>query len=149
MLASAWRLEKFWRVLGPVHRWEYKFLIVGGCLVCGSLGWATSYRLTYLRLIPNHFLLLGLLLVIGWFFIFHATARHRLLNCKVFISRKIVYSTVVPFIFAVYLLGLGIVSLLMKTFGLPLPFVLNWLFLVLGLIALGFFTLSKKLRRRI
>jgi|GEM_PF-994835 len=149
ILASAWRLEQFWRTLGPARRWEYKFLVIGGYLVCGALGWATSYRLTYLRLIPNHFLLLAFLLLIAWFFVFYAVARHKLLNRKMFISRKVVYSFVAPSIFAAYLCVLGVVSLVMKTFGLPLPFVLRWLFLALGLVVLVLFAYSGKLRRRV
>jgi len=147
MLGSAWRLEEFWRTLAPARRWEYKFLVVGSYLICGALGWATSYRITYLRLIPNHFLLLATLLLLAWFLMCYAVPRHRLLNRKMFISRKVVYSFVAPSIFAAYLCALGIVSLIMKTFGLSLPFVLRWLFLALGLVALGLFALSGKLRR--
>ena len=149
MLVMAWRLEKFWRLLSSARRWEYKFLVVGSYLVCGALGWASSYRLTYLRLVPDHFLLLAALLLLAWLFMGYAVARHRLLNRKIFISRKVVYSVVAPTIFAVYLFGLGVVSLVMRIFGLPLPFVLRWLFLVLGLVALVLFACSAKLRRRV
>jgi len=149
MLFAAWRLEEFWRALMPTHRWEYKFLIVGSFLVCGTLCWATSYRLTYMRLVPDHLFLLAALLLLAWFLMFYAVARHRLLNRKMFVSRKVVYSFVAPSIFAVYLFVLGIVSLVMRTFGLPLPFVLRWLFLALGLVAIGIFTCSGKLRRRV
>jgi putative PEP-CTERM system histidine kinase len=149
MLFAAWRLEQFWHALTLAHRWEYKFLVVGSFLVCGALGWATSYRLTYLRLVPNHLFLLAALLLLAWSLMCYAVARHRLLNRKMFVSRKVVYSFVAPSIFAVYLFGLGIVSLVMRTFGLPLPFVLRWLFLALGLVALGLFTCSGKLRRRV
>ena len=53
MLGSAWRLEEFWRTLAPARRWEYKFLVVGSYLICGTLCWAASYRIRYLHLIPN------------------------------------------------------------------------------------------------
>jgi putative PEP-CTERM system histidine kinase len=149
VLAVAWRIEKFWRTLEPVHRWEYRFLVVGGYLVCGALGWATSYRLTYLRLVPDHFFLLAALLLLAWFFMCYAVARHRLLNRKMFISRKVVYSFIAPTIFAVYFFTLGFVSLVMKTFDLPLPFVVRSLFIALGLVAIGLFGSSGKLRRRV
>ncbi|MEE4354195.1 MAG: XrtA/PEP-CTERM system histidine kinase PrsK [Desulfatiglans sp.] len=149
VLMAVWRLEKFWRALEKTRRWEYKFLMVGSCLVSGALVWATSYRITYLALIPNHLLLLAALLFIAWIFILYAVSRHRLLNRKMFVSRKIVYSFVAPSIFALYLCLLGIVSLIMKTFGLSLPFVLQWLFLVFGLIAISIFAFSGKLRRRV
>ncbi|MBW2079994.1 MAG: hypothetical protein JRI27_03450, partial [Deltaproteobacteria bacterium] len=149
MLFAAWRLEEFWRALTLAYRWEYKFLIVGSFLICGTLCWATSYRLTYLRLVPDHLFLLAALLLLAWSLMFYAVARHRLLNRKMFVSRKVVYSFVTPSLFAVYLFVLWIISLVMRTFGLPLPFVLRWLFLALGLVALGIFTCSGKLRRRV
>jgi putative PEP-CTERM system histidine kinase len=148
VLAMAWRLERFWRTLEPARRWEYKFLVVGGYLICGTFAWATSYRLTFLRLVPDHFLLTAALVLVAWSFMCYAVARHRLLNRKMFISRKIVYSFVTPSIFSVYLIALGIVSLIMRTFGLTLPFVLRWLFLALGIVAMVLFALSGKLRRR-
>ncbi|MDY6973046.1 MAG: XrtA/PEP-CTERM system histidine kinase PrsK [Thermodesulfobacteriota bacterium] len=149
VLAAAWRFERFWRMLEPVHRWEYKFLVVGSYLVCGAFGWATSYRLTYQRLVSNHFSLLAALMLIAWLLISYAMVRHRLLNRRMFISRKVVYSFVAPSIFAAYLCVLGAVSMVMKTFGLPLPFVLRWLLLAFGLVALGLFATSGKLRRRV
>jgi putative PEP-CTERM system histidine kinase len=149
VIIVAWRLERFWRALEPAGRWEYKFLVVGGYLVCGAFGWASSYRLTYLRLVPDHFLLLAALLLLAGCFMGYAVIRHRLLNRKMFISRKVVYSFVAPSIFAAYLLVLGVVSLVMNTFGLPLPFVLRWLFVTLGLVAIGLFAASAKLRRQV
>ena len=149
MLYSAWRLEQFWRFLEPARRWEYKFLVVGSYLVCGTLVWASSYRLTYLNLIHDHFLLLATLLLLAWSLMLYAVARHRLLNRRIFVSRKIVYSFVAPCIFAIYLCGLGIVSLVIRYFGLSLPFVLRWLFLAVGLVGLGLFACSGKLRRRV
>jgi putative PEP-CTERM system histidine kinase len=148
-LFAAWRLEEFWRALTSAHRWEYKFLVVGSFLVCGALGWAASYRLTYLCLVPDHLFLLSALLLLAWSLMFYAVARHRLLNRKMFVSRKVVYSFVTPSLFAAYLLALGIISLVMRTFRLPLPFVLRWLSLALGLVALGIFICSGKLRRRV
>ena len=149
MVAMAWRLERFWRSLEPARRWEYKFLVVGGYLICGTFAWTTSYRLTFQRFVPNHFLLIASLVLVAWSFMCYAVAHHRLLNRKMFISRKVVYSFVAPSIFAVYLFALGIVSLIMRTFGLPLPFVLRWLFIALGIVAIGLFVFSRKLRRRI
>ena len=74
---------------------------------------------------------------------------HRLLNRKIFVSRKVVYAFVVPSLLAAYLLGFGLVSLLMRTFGLEMSFVLKWLFLVLGFVAIGLFAFSGKIRRRV
>jgi putative PEP-CTERM system histidine kinase len=149
VLVVAWYLERFWRALDPPRRWQYKFFIVGGYIVCGAIGWAASYRVTYLLLSPRHFRLLAALLLLGWFLISYASARHRLLNRKIFISRKVVYSFVAPTIFAVYFIVLGIVSLIMRNFELPLPFVLQWLLIALGLAAACLFVFSGNLRRQV
>jgi putative PEP-CTERM system histidine kinase len=149
MLAAAWRMEVFWRSLATSKRWEYKFLVVGSFIVCAALGWAASYRITYQRLAADHFTLLAALVFIAWAFIVYATARHRLLNRRVFISRKIVFSFIAPGIFGVYLFSLGLVSLIMRAFNVDLPFVLFWLASALGLIAVAFFLCSGKLRRSV
>jgi len=149
ILYAAWRLEQFWRALNAARRWEYKFLVVGCCLVCGALAWSASYRLTYLAIVPRHILLLAALLLFGWTLMSYAVVHHRLLNRKIFVSRKVIYSFVVPSLLAAYLLGFGLVSLIMRTFGLQLSFVLKWLFLALGFVAAGLFAFSGKMRRRV
>ena len=145
---AAWRLEQFWQTLNAARRWEYKFLVVGSYLICGALAWSLSYRLTYLTIAPRHLLLLSVLFLFGWTLMFYAVVRHRLLNRKIFVSRKVVYSFVVPSLFAAYLLGFGMVSLIMRTFGLQLSFVLKWLLLALGCVSVGLFAFSGKMRRR-
>ncbi len=149
MLYAAWRLEQFWRPLSGADRWQFKFLVVGAFLVCGALAWSSSYRLTYLVILPKHLQLLSALLLCGWAMMAYAVFHHRLLNRKIFVSRKVVYAFVVPSLLAVYLLGFGIVSLLMRIFGLEMSFVLKWLFLALGLAAAGLFAFSGKIRRRV
>ena len=148
ILSAAWNMEKLWWALTPARRWEYKFLLIGFSLICGSIVWSTSYRLTYERFISTHFTLLAILILIAWSFILYAIVRHRLLNRKIFISRKIVYSFVAPSIFAVYFCLLGIIFLIMKNFGFSLPFILRLLFLILGIIIIGILISSRELRRR-
>jgi putative PEP-CTERM system histidine kinase len=149
VLYASWRLEQFWRALNVARRWEYKFLVVGSYLVCGALAWSASYRLTCLAIVPRHLLLLSALLLFGWTLMSYAVVHHRLLNRRIFVSRKVVYSFVVPSLLAVYLLGFGMVSLIMRTFGLQMSFVLKWLFLALGFVAVGLFGFSGKIRRRV
>lgn len=149
VLYAAWRLEEFWRPLDGPRRWEYKFLLVGCYLVCAALAWSGSLRLTYLTIHPRHLQLLAALLLFGWALMAYAIFHYRLLNRKIFVSRKVVYAFVVPSLLATYLLGFGLVTLLMRTFGLEMSFVLKWLFLALGLVGVGLFVLSGKIRRRI
>jgi hypothetical protein len=148
VLYAAWRLEQFWRALTTAQRWEYKFLVVGSYLICGALAWSASYRLTYLAIVPRHLLLLAALLLFGWALMSYAVVFHRLLNRKIYVSRKVVYSFVVPSLLAAYLLGFGLISLIMRTFGLELYFVLKWLFIALVFVVAGLFASSGKIRRR-
>ena len=149
MVFMAWRMEGFWRGLASVHRWEYKFLTVGSYLICGIMIWAASYRIAYLRFFPDHFTLLGAVIFISWGLMVYAVARHRLLNRKIFISRKVVYSAVAPLAFGLYLLGLGIISLIMRYFGWPLSVILQWSLAVLGVVAVLLYVHSGKIRRRV
>ncbi len=149
VLYASWCLEQFWRRLNAAQRWEYKSLVIGSLFISGSFLWSASYRLTYLSIPPKHFLLLATLLLSGWAVMIYGVGNHKLLNRKIFISRKVIYSFVVPSILATYLLGFGIVSLFMNTFELELSYVLKWLFLALGCVAIGFFSFSGKARSRI
>lgn len=149
VLINGWALETFWRTLAQKDRRQYKYLVIGCFLVNGSLAWSTSVRLTYLRQSSNHLMLLAILMIIAWFLIGYAIAGSRLLNRKIFVSRKIVYSSVAPLIFAIYLITVGIVSLLMKTFGWPLHFILQWLIVITGLLLLVAFALSVRVRARV
>lgn len=148
-LYAAWRLEQFWRPLSSARRWEYKFLVVGCYLVCGALAWSSSYRLTYLTILPEHLRLLAILLFFGWAMMSYAVFHYRLLNRKIFVSRKVVYAFVVPSLLAAYLVGFGVITLIMRAFGLQMSFVLKWLFLALGLVGIGLFAFSGKIRRRV
>ena len=142
----AWRLEMFWRVLAHKDRWQYKYLVIGFFLACGSLFWFSSYRLLYRQLNGEHQSLLAVLLLIAWLFISYAVVRYRLLNRKLFVSRKVIYSAAAPIAFAGYLILLGLASLLMRAFGWSLPFIFQWLLIVMGLLFVVVLFFSVKVR---
>ena len=146
MILGAWRLESFWRTLSPKQRWEYKALVVGSFLVCGSLGWASSYRLTYLNIQSHHLLLLWALLLFSWCQILYAIVRYRLFHQEIYVSRKVVYASIAPLLFSIYLLLLGVVALIMRIFGVSMPFVIRWLLFSAGLVALALVAASGKVR---
>jgi len=141
-----WRLEMFWRALPQKEGWQYRYLVIGFFLVCGSLFWGASYRLLYRRLDGDQLLLLAVLLLIAWLFILYAVVRHRLLNRKLFVSRKVIYTAVAPAAFAGYLILLGLASLLIRAFGLSLPYIFQWLLIVIGLLLVIVLLFSEKVR---
>lgn len=149
VLIFAWRLESFWRVLTERDRLQYKYLVIAFYLIIGSLGWAFSYRLAYLRLNESHLLLLSVLMLVSWLLMLYAVARHRLLNRRIFVSRKVVYSAIAPTLFAAYFILLGLASLIVKAFEWPLPYVLRWLAAILGLVLIIALMLSTKMRSKV
>jgi putative PEP-CTERM system histidine kinase len=148
-LKMAWRLEGFWRNLEPSRRWEYKFLVAGSVLCCAALVWSSSYRLTYLRIWGNHLFLLASLLLPSWLMMVYAIGRHKLLNRKLFVSRKVVHASVAPLAFGGYLLGLGAVSLLTRRYGWSFPYVLFWFLFGIGFTGVSLYFLSGTLRKRV
>lgn len=149
VIVIAWRLEAFWKMLTGSYRWRYKYLALGFWLLYGCLVWSTSYRLTYLKLPGNHRVLLALLFITAWLLIAFSVAHHRLLNRQIFISRRVIYSAIAPTIFALYLIGFGLVSLLIRTMGWTLPFVLQWVIIILGLLLIIVLALFRKIRDRV
>jgi putative PEP-CTERM system histidine kinase len=146
---AAWRLEAFWRGLDVARRREYKTLVVGSFLACGAMVWAASYRLTFLDIVPEHLRLLAVLFLLAWALMVYGVTGYRLLNRKIYISRKVIYSSVAPSLFGIYLLCFGMVFLVMRFFGLSLPFILKWLLVSLGLVCAGLYVCSGRLRRRV
>lgn len=147
VLILSWRLEAFWRSLDTGERWRYKYLTVGLVLVCAMLGWSTAYRLAYLRLPQDHLLLLAIILIIAFVFMGYALARHRMLNRKMFVSRKVVYATVTPIVFSSLFIILGIMALLSRLFGWTVPFFLQWFVVISGILGITVLALSERLRR--
>lgn len=149
MLTTAWRMEAFWRMLPSISKWEYKFFLVGSYVVCGAMIWTASYRVTYLKVSADHVALLAFLLMSAWIVVCYAVARHRLLNRRIFVSRKVVYSFVAPTILGFYLFSLGLASLLMRILGWTLSDTLFWMGFAMGLVVAVVFLLSGRLRRRV
>jgi len=148
-LVMSWRVETFWRKLPPKDRWLYKYLVIGVLLISGSVGWSTSFRIAYLWLNGDHLFLLSIFLLTAWLLISYAVIRNRLLNRKIFVSRKVVYSTIAPITFACYLIALGFISLLMRSFGWSLHFVLQWLMVISGLILIVILAFSNRTRAKV
>lgn len=148
-LLMTWRAESFWRNLEPQRRWEYKFLVVSIYVICAPLIWTGSYRLTYFEISDLQLSATAVLLLLGWGLMLFATARYRLLNRKIFISRKVVYASVAPALFGSYLLGLGTISLLARQMGRPVHILVLWLLIGLGFASILTYALSGQLRRRV
>ena len=148
-MLMAWQIEAFWRSLDTGDKWRHKYLLIGQLLVCVILGWSASYRLTYLRLPREHLLLLAIILLLGFAFMAYALAKHRLLNRKLFISRKVVYATVTPMVFVGFLFFVGIAALLFRFFGWSVSYVLQWTFVIAGITGICVLGLSSSIRRRV
>lgn len=149
VLYSSWKIEEFWRSIGNAEHWRYKFLVTGSFLICGALAWSSSYRLTYMVIYKNHLFLLFALLCSGWGLMAYDISKHKLLKRKIFVSRKVVYSFVVPSLLAVYFVIFGLISLTMTMFNLEMFFVVKWLLVATGIVGVMLFGFSGKIRRRV
>jgi putative PEP-CTERM system histidine kinase len=148
VLYSSWKIEEFWRSIGNAERWRYKFLVTGSFLICGALAWSSSYKLTYMVIYKNHLFLLFALLCSGWALMAYDIGKHKLLKRKIFISRKVVYSFVVPSLLAVYFVIFGIITLTMNMFNLEMFFVVKWFLIATGIVGVMLFGFSGKIRSR-
>ncbi len=149
VLILGWRFEAFWRSLEVEEKWRYKYLMLGLVLVCAMLGWSSSYRLAYLRLPREHLLLLAIVVIIAMLLMIYALARHRLLNRKLFVSRKVVYATITPIIFSCFLILVGVMSLFSRLYGWSVPYVLQWMIIILGALGISVLAFSGGVRRRV
>ncbi|WP_207687193.1 XrtA/PEP-CTERM system histidine kinase PrsK [Desulfonema limicola] len=145
----AWQMENFWRSLSPKQRWEYKFLAAGAYLICAAFAWAVSYRFTYHQMPFDYFILISGLLIFAWLLMMYAVIKHRLLNRKIYVSRKIVYAFVAPLVLGLYLIIIGLIAFIMQLLNLPFPVVLRWLLAAAGIVAVGLVTVSGKVRHSV
>ncbi len=149
VLAAALCMEVFWRRLSPKQRWEHKGLVVGAFLVSALYTWIVSHRLTYHWMNADHLRLIGSLLLLAWVLMGYAVIRHRLLNRRLFVSRKVVYASVAPLAFGIYLMVLGLIAFFIRRFGLPFSFVLQWFLVAGGAVFLLMMAVSGKIRHAV
>ncbi len=149
VLLLVWRLESFWRSLDSGEKWRYKYMMIGLALIGAVFGFELAYRLTYLQLSQDHLMLLAIVLSVAFVFIAYATAKHRLLNRKMFISRKVVYASITPLVFSGFFLLLGTLALLSRLFGWSIPFILQWLVVILGILGISVLALSTTIRKNV
>jgi putative PEP-CTERM system histidine kinase len=93
-------------------------------------------------------MLLSALLFSGWLMMCYDVINYRLLNRRIFISRKIIYSFIFPTLLAIYFISFGIIALVMSIFGVELFFVVKWLLFTFGIVGVVLFGFSGKIRRR-
>ncbi|PID81047.1 PEP-CTERM system histidine kinase PrsK [bacterium DOLZORAL124_64_63] len=145
----ACRLEGFWRRLSPKQRWEYKYLVAGKYLFCATAGWAVSYRMMYTRMDMEQCRLLVALYTMAWAMILFAVLRHRLLNRKFYVSRKVVYAFVAPMAFGSYLILIGLMVLFMRIMDIEFPVVLRWFLIIAGGTGVALLAVSGRIRHSV
>lgn len=149
MAGMAWHLETFWRNLSFGERWAYKYFVAGCFLICGILGFASAYRLIFQKMNIDHFFFLGVCLILSWLPMAYAAIRHRMFNRKIFVSRKIVYASLAPLVYVVYLIAIWLISLVMKMYDLSFPAILQWLLAVAGIVSIFLMAVSTTVRHHI
>ncbi|MFQ5455380.1 MAG: XrtA/PEP-CTERM system histidine kinase PrsK [Nitrospirota bacterium] len=134
MFVMVWRIEILWRNVSNHIRLQLKFMFMGFMLISTLFIWAFSYRLTYGMFHVRNFTLMAAVIPIALIGIIYAILRHRLLNRKIFISRKMVYNSISLFIFGIYFVGLGLSAALMRYFNISIPYAATWSLIVIGIV---------------
>ncbi|RLB02071.1 MAG: PEP-CTERM system histidine kinase PrsK [Deltaproteobacteria bacterium] len=144
-----WRLENILRESEGGLRWRVKYAVLGIFIIGGEFIWEMGYRLAYLKIVPVQFGINSLVLVSGVGFFVFAVVRHRLFEVEVYVSRYVVYRSVVFLGVGLYLVILGLITTVIRYTGLTYSDLAWQAFLYLSLLALVVVGLSQDVRNKI
>ncbi len=144
-----WRLENILRESEGGLRWRVKYAVLGIFIIGGEFIWEMGFRLSYLKVVPAQFGLHSLVIVSGVGFFMFAVVRHRLFEVEVYVSRYVVYRSVVFLGVGLYLIILGLITTVIRYTGLTYSQFAWQAFLYLSLLALVVVCLSQDVRNKI
>ncbi len=144
-----WRLENILRESEGGLRWRVKYAVLGIFIIGGEFIWEMGYRLAYLKVVPGQFAINSLVLISGVAFFVFAVVRHRLFEVEVYVSRYVVYRSVVFLGVGLYLIILGLITTVIRYTGISYSELIWQAFLYLSLLALIVVALSQDVRNKI
>lgn len=107
-------LENTYRNASTTLRWKIKYLIVGIFSAAGFHIFLISFILLYRIVRVEYFVAEAIILMISGIFIAFSLVRHRLMDTDVFVSRQVVYNSIVIFVAGAYLLAIALTGYLIK-----------------------------------
>jgi putative PEP-CTERM system histidine kinase len=139
-----------WTLRSGEHRqrWRIKFLVVG----IASIFLFEIFNLSYLLLFPtsdfDYSHITPTVILIGSCLAALSLVRHSLLDVDVSVSRDVVRNSVIVIVVGAYLLSVGLVGQMIRTFGGDLSLYLQILFVFLSLVFIALILLSTHVRKR-
>ncbi len=148
-VALLWRLENILRESEGGLRWRVKYAVLGIFIIGGEFIWEMGYRLAYLKVVPEQFAFNSLVLMSGVGFFVFAVVRHRLFEVEVYVSRYVVYKSVVFLGVGLYLIILGLITTVIKYTGISYSNLAWQAFLYFSILALAVVALSQDVRNKV
>ncbi len=148
-VALLWRLENILRESEGGLRWRVKYAVLGIFIIGGEFIWEMGYRLAYLKVVPEQFAFNSLVLMSGVAFFVFAVVRHRLFEVEVYVSRYVVYRSVVFLGVGLYLIILGLITTVIKYTGISYSNLAWQAFLYFSILALAVVALSQDVRNKV
>jgi hypothetical protein len=148
-LGVAASLEKTLRASTTLVRWKIKYILLGIGAIFVFFIYSSSQYLLFSALKLDILPITSIVIIISTFMIAFSLTRHRLLDVDIFISRQIVYHSLIVSVVGIYLLTIGLIGQLVKYFGGQAEPFLTILFTFMAVLALTIFLLSEEVRRKV
>jgi signal transduction histidine kinase/uncharacterized membrane protein (GlpM family) len=143
------QLENTLRASRGTNRWQIKYIVFGVGAILAYFIYLSSQVLLFGMLEVPSVAVLSAVIAIAIAIMGVFIVRHRLLDVDIFISRYVVYNSVTILIIGSYLLAAGVVTELIRYFGVPFNRFLVTLFVFVTLLLLVVFLFTTTIRRKI
>jgi putative PEP-CTERM system histidine kinase len=143
------QIESAWRSASESRRWQIKFLLIGIGTVFAFTFYASSQTLLFRTFFQQLIPIQSLINLTAFGLIAFALVRHRNLEVDIFVSRQMVYGSTIVLLTGIYLIGTGLLSNALNTFGSGLNPFLSPLVVALSVVGLVIVLSSGQVRRRL
>jgi signal transduction histidine kinase len=117
---AMFQIEATLRNSSGAARWSIKYFVLALFGVFGIHVFVLSQQLLFGRFLPEHVPIHSAILLLSLGLMALALVRHRLLEVEVFVSRQVVYNSLVVAAVGVYLFGLGLAGEVLSHLGIDL-----------------------------
>ncbi len=143
------QLENTFRSASESQRWQIKFLIIGiGTIFAFSI-YTSSQTLLFSTIFPQLIPMESILILIALGMMAFSLVRHRNMEVDLFVSRHVVYGSVIFIASGIYLFAVGLLARILSSFGNTINPFLAPLIILLLIIGLVIFLSSGLVRRRL
>lgn len=143
------QLENTFRSASESQRWQIKFLIIGiGTIFAFSI-YTSSQTLLFSTIFTQLIPMESILILIALGMMAFSLVRHRNLEVDLFVSRHVVYGSIIFIASGIYLFAVGLLARILSSFGNRINPFLAPLIILLLIMGLVIFLSSGLVRRRL